>query len=310
VGNLEPQVNEELLWEIFVQAGPVVNVYMPKDRVTNSHQGYAFVEFRGKEDAEYAIKILNMVQLYGVSLKVNKSSQDKKSADVGANLFVGNLDPEVEEKSLYDTFSAFGLVIRTPIVMRDPETSLSRGFGFVSFDNFESSDAAIEAMNGQFLCNRPVSVNYAFKKDSRGERHGTPAERMLAQSGVGLKNKKRPHTRFADAPGQIHHQGQGQRPPRRPNNMPPMPRMPMQMHPPPMHPNMGGPPGFPRNMPMPPPPNHFIQGGFPGGPPGFPPPPPMMMGNMPPGMLPPNMPMPPPPPMGNHNQPPPPPPPM
>ena len=32
------QVNEALLWELFVQAGPVVNVHMPKDRVTMQHQ--------------------------------------------------------------------------------------------------------------------------------------------------------------------------------------------------------------------------------------------------------------------------------
>ena len=55
---------------------------------------------------------------------------------------------------LYDTFSAFGMIVATPKIMRDPETGASRGFGFVSYDNFESSDAAIEAMNGQFLCNR------------------------------------------------------------------------------------------------------------------------------------------------------------
>lgn len=30
-----------------------VNVYVPKDRVTNSHQGYGFVEFRSEEDADY-----------------------------------------------------------------------------------------------------------------------------------------------------------------------------------------------------------------------------------------------------------------
>nr|GMD51955.1 splicing factor 3B subunit 4-like [Ipomoea batatas] len=53
VGNLDPQVSEELLWELFVQAGPVVNVYVPKDRVTNAHQGYGFVEFRSEEDADY-----------------------------------------------------------------------------------------------------------------------------------------------------------------------------------------------------------------------------------------------------------------
>ena len=110
-----------------------------------------------------------MIKLYDKPIRVNKSSQDRNSVDVGANLFVGNLDPDVDEKLLYDTFSAFGLVITTPKIMRDPDTGTSRGFGFVSFQNFESSDAAIESMNGQFLCNRPVTVTYAFKKDSRGE---------------------------------------------------------------------------------------------------------------------------------------------
>lgn len=35
-------------------------------------------------------------------------------------------------------------------------------------------------MNGQFLMNKPITVQYAFKKDGKGERHGTPAERLLA----------------------------------------------------------------------------------------------------------------------------------
>ena len=38
VGGLDEKVNEALLWELFVQAGPVVNVHMPKDRVTMQHQ--------------------------------------------------------------------------------------------------------------------------------------------------------------------------------------------------------------------------------------------------------------------------------
>jgi len=177
-----------------------VNVYIPKDKLTNLHQGYGFVEFASEEDAEYAIKIMNMIKLYGKPLRVNKAKRDGKTIDVGANLFVGNLDPEVDEKLLYDTFSAFGVIITTPKVpfflhfpllvvaniclllncslqiMRDPETGESRGFGFVSFDSFESSDAAIEAMNGQYLCNRTITVSYAIKKDSKtGERHGSEA---------------------------------------------------------------------------------------------------------------------------------------
>ncbi|KAM7267243.1 hypothetical protein ACFE04_009409 [Oxalis oulophora] len=296
VGNLDPQVTEELLWELFVQAGPVVNVYVPKDRVTNLHQGYGFVEFRSEEDADYAIKVLNMIKLYGKPIRVNKASQDKKSLDVGANLFIGNLDPDVEEKLLYDTFSAFGVIVTNPKIMRDPETGNSRGFGFVSYDSFEASDAAIEAMNGQYLCNRQITVSYAYKKDTKGERHGTPAERILASSNPGIQ-KSRPHTLFASGPPTLPGiaQANGAPPPPRPfaNGVAPPPMAVVRPPPPPQaaafqpmqvpgqglwqnqppHPGQGMPPP---NMPPPhmqfrPPPPHNM-----------PPPPPSQMLRPPP----------------------------
>lgn len=64
--------------------------------------------------------------------------------------------------------------------MRDPETGASKRYGFVSYDNFESSDASQQAMNGQYLCGKPIDVSYAYKKDSQGEKHGGIAERVLA----------------------------------------------------------------------------------------------------------------------------------
>lgn len=111
VGNLDEQVDEELLWELFVQVGPLASVSLPKDKVSGRHQSFAFVEFRTEEDADYATKILNMIKLHGKLLRVNKSSMgggggDKgkqlQQLDVGANLFIGNLAPEVDEKALYD----------------------------------------------------------------------------------------------------------------------------------------------------------------------------------------------------------------
>ena len=59
--------------------------------------------------------------------------------------------------------------------MRDPDTGNSKGYAFINFANFDASDAAIEAMNGQYLSNRAISISYAFKKDSKGERHGSAA---------------------------------------------------------------------------------------------------------------------------------------
>ena len=202
VGGLDDKVSDSLVWELFVQAGPVVNVHMPKDRVTGLHQGYGFVEFVSEDDADYAIKIMNMIKLYGKTVRVNKASAHNKNLDVGANVFIGNLDPEVDEKLLYDTFSAFGVILQTPKIMRDPESGNSKGYAFISFASFDASDAAMEAMNGQFLCNRAISLSYAFKKEAKGERHGSAAERLLAAQNP-LAQTDRPHQLFADAPGSL-----------------------------------------------------------------------------------------------------------
>ncbi|KAI0236393.1 Splicing factor 3B subunit 4 [Lamellibrachia satsuma] len=283
VGGLDEKVSEAILWELFLQAGPVVNVHMPKDRITQAHQGYGFVEFMGEDDADYAIKIMNMIKLYGKPIRVNKASAHQKNLDVGANIFIGNLDPEVDEKLLYDTFSAFGVILQTPKIMRDPDTGNSKGYAFINFASFEAADMAIEAMNGQYLCNRAIAISYAFKKDSKGERHGSAAERLLAVQNP-LSQADRPHQLFADAP------------PSQQNPSSATPSIPLvPPPPPPVSGDMGGapPPGMPGvpNTSVPPPPV----------PPPIPPPgmmPPFMPPFMPPppGMMPPPG-APPPPPM-------------
>jgi splicing factor 3B subunit 4 len=189
VGSLDERVSEELLWELFVQCGPVVHVHIPKDKVSGRHSGFGFVEMRTIEDAEYAMAVMQTVRLFGKPIRINRSAPSASSVsnaagtltgvraagDVGANLFVGNLASDVDEQTLFDAFSAFGRLIAAPKVMRDSETGAHKGFGFVSFDNFASSDGAIEALNGQFLGGRQISVQYAFRKDAPSERHGSQA---------------------------------------------------------------------------------------------------------------------------------------
>ncbi|KAF9167754.1 hypothetical protein DFQ26_003338 [Actinomortierella ambigua] len=202
VGNLDDRCTDALVWELMAQAGPVVNVHLPKDRVTQMHQNYGFCEYATEDDADYAVKILNQVKLYGKPLRINKASSDKKNLDVGASLFIGNLSPEADEMLLRDTFSAFGVIIGHAKIARDLETGQPKGYGFVSFDNFESADAAIDAMNGQILANKPISVSFAFKKDGKGERHGSAAERLIAaQARKNLPMHQMPNRLFADVGG-------------------------------------------------------------------------------------------------------------
>jgi len=100
-----------------LQAGRIVNVHLPKDRVTQQHQSFGFVEFVSEEDADYAAKIMNQIRLWGKPIRVNKASADKqKTLEVGAELFVGNLDQLVDEKVLFDTFSRFGSLTSQPKV--------------------------------------------------------------------------------------------------------------------------------------------------------------------------------------------------
>ncbi|MES1920955.1 Splicing factor 3B subunit 4 [Bonamia ostreae] len=90
-----------------LQAGPVMSVNFPRDKVTGTHQGFAFVEFRSEADADYAMKILNMIRLIGKTLKINKATREQGEQDIGANLFIGNLDPDVDEQVLLSRISAF-----------------------------------------------------------------------------------------------------------------------------------------------------------------------------------------------------------
>jgi len=293
VGNLHDSCTEELLTELFAQVGRVHSVYVPKDKITGTHNGYGFVEFVDAIDAEYAIALLNMLKLYGRPLRVSKSSLvDSKSQDVGANLFVGNLDPDtVDEQLLYDTFSTFGTLIRHPKLVRDEATNQSKGFGFVSYDNFQSADTAIECMNNQFFgggSNRQITVKYALKKDEDGnvtsERHGSRAERMLAEAkreqargsgGLGASRIFRPNTMFATSSNAI---GLGRQQQQQPMSSQMMNMMTMMPPPPPPPPTMGQPFGGGMPPPPPPPPPPPVMGqpfGATAMPPPPPPPPPV-----------------------------------
>ncbi|EFJ04697.1 hypothetical protein SELMODRAFT_3379, partial [Selaginella moellendorffii] len=175
VGNLDPQVTEDILWELFTQVARVQSVYIPRDKITTAHSGYGFVELANETAVDYAVKILNNCRLYGRCIRMSKASH--KDENVGANLFVGNLSRTVDNYLLGSIFSGFGRVVYSSVVHSDDQTR--PGYGFVHYDCFEASDLAIESMDKQFIENQQVSVSYARKKDS-GELHGSPAEREIA----------------------------------------------------------------------------------------------------------------------------------
>jgi splicing factor 3B subunit 4 len=124
IGGIDEKTTDSLIWELMLQVGPVVSVHLPKDRVSQTHQGYGFCEFQTEEDADYAVKIMNQIKLFGRPIRVNKASADKRAViNVGADLHISGLDPSIDERTLLNIFSTFGPLMAPPRVCPLPVPS-------------------------------------------------------------------------------------------------------------------------------------------------------------------------------------------
>ncbi|GAB1598656.1 RNA-binding protein 7-like [Argonauta hians] len=62
VRNLPENITEELLYELFLQAGPLEKVFLAKEK------SYAFINFKHAESIPYTLQVLDGVSLYGRNL--------------------------------------------------------------------------------------------------------------------------------------------------------------------------------------------------------------------------------------------------
>ena len=75
VGNLSFQTTEDELKQLFSQAGEIVNVSVPTDRLSGRPRGFAFIEFASGEAAAAAIERFNDQELGGRNLRVNEATE-------------------------------------------------------------------------------------------------------------------------------------------------------------------------------------------------------------------------------------------
>ncbi|XP_056908593.1 CUGBP Elav-like family member 2 isoform X2 [Takifugu flavidus] len=85
--------------------------------------------------------------LYGQSLLQQSVAGSQKEGPEGANLFIYHLPQEFGDQDLLQMFMPFGNMVSAKVFI-DKQTNLSKCFGFVSYDNPVSAQAAIQAMNG------------------------------------------------------------------------------------------------------------------------------------------------------------------
>lgn len=82
------------------------------------------------------------------------------------NIYVGNLDYNVQEDELEQIFTDYGKVTTVKIIT-DKFTGRGKGFGFVEMENDDEANKAIEELNGVEIKSRTITVNQARPPKSR-----------------------------------------------------------------------------------------------------------------------------------------------
>lgn len=166
VGDLHPDVTESFLFEIFKNVGSVASIRVCRDHMNRQSLGYAYVNYHNVSDAERALEIHNFHVMKGKPCRIMWSQRDPalRKSGVG-NIFVKNLDPKIDNKSLFDTFSLFGNIMSCKVAT--DAKGLSKGYGYVHYETLEAAKEAIDKINGMLIAGQTVQVGMFTRKSER-----------------------------------------------------------------------------------------------------------------------------------------------
>nr|GEU40584.1 polyadenylate-binding protein 2-like [Tanacetum cinerariifolium] len=166
VGDLEINVSDSQLYDLFNQVGQVVSVRVCRDMGTRRSLGYGYVNYSNPNDAARAIDVLNFTAVNGKAIRIMYSHRDPSIRKSGtANIFIKNLDKSIDNKALHDTFSTFGNILSCKIATDG--TGQSKGYGFVQFEAEEAAQTAIDKLNGMLINDKQVYVGHFLRRQER-----------------------------------------------------------------------------------------------------------------------------------------------
>lgn len=186
VKEMKKDITEEEVSTFFGKIGPIESYVLKHDL---RERPFCFVDFKSHEDAVKAVTEYNDKEVEGLTeegqklyvgraqkknerieeirKKMNQLRARKMHEYSGSNLYVKNLDDNIDDAGLKAVFEKFGEITSSKVMLDDGSPPLSRGFGFVCFKDAESANKAISEMNGFLLGTKPLYVNVAQRKEVR-----------------------------------------------------------------------------------------------------------------------------------------------
>ena len=245
VKNLDPETSQEEFDGLFEQFGTVTSAVISFDE-EGKNKGFGFVNYERHEEAQKAVDTLHDTEYKGRKLFVARAQKkaeredelrrsyenakmEKLSKYQGVNLYIKNLDDDMDDDKLRADFEPYGTITSAKI-MRD-EKGISKGFGFVCFSSPDEATKAVSEMNGKMIGSKPLYVSLAQRRDVRKQqlesqmhqRNQIRAQQAAAAGipGAGFMNAP---LYYPPGPGAFPPQGRGVMGYPQPGMMPPRPR--------------------------------------------------------------------------------------
>ncbi|XP_019424735.1 PREDICTED: polyadenylate-binding protein 7-like isoform X2 [Lupinus angustifolius] len=169
VKNLAESIDNAGLEDLFKRFGNILSSKVVMSENGKS-KGYGFVQFESEESANAAIEKLNGSTVGDKQIYVDRFVKKSDCVLPGSearytNLYMKNLDLDITEAVLQEKFSSFGKIVSLAIAKDNK--GVSKGFGFVNYDNADDAKRTLEAMNGTQFGSKIIYVARAQKKSER-----------------------------------------------------------------------------------------------------------------------------------------------
>ncbi|GJQ10040.1 hypothetical protein GpartN1_g1831.t1 [Galdieria partita] len=191
IGQLPSNVVEEDLRRICEPHGTVLETTIVRNRMTNQSRGCGFCVFHNGEEAHNAIQALHGTKPFPSGSKPLQVRLAEKNSDFSdTKLYIGHLEPFIEEEQLRNAFTKFGEIVDINIVRPrnnvDSQNNAPFNYGFVEFSSSEAADNAIlSAKNGQvWLDNGKPLTEVRYARLSRNNRYVRNSDGYYKERGI------------------------------------------------------------------------------------------------------------------------------